>query len=269
MANNANQNQQFQKTNSLIPERNDTKRVPDFKDLTIMGFGNPGSGKTRFFSGDRDAIFAATEPGQSYVGSRVVEVNNWLTFKRLVDELAQRKKAGNLDCSGVIIDIVDNLSQMCLEDTCKAHGVSHPAEKKDFGFVWSRITKEWKDWIGYLMRITNIHFISHCQKSDIEITNENGLLEEIPHYGPTFFNSKPAQYLDGIVNAVGYFGKNKDNKHTLSFKQEISIGAKDRTDILGTLGPIVLPPPDQAFEYVRKVYAHRAHELGFEIIRKG
>lgn len=270
MDNNANNNQTLvQQPPSLIPERNEVRLVPDFRDLTIMGFGSPGSGKTRFFAGDKDAIFASTEPGQDWVGSRVVPIRTWVTFKNLVLELSQRRKAGNIDCSGVIIDIVDNLYQMCLQDVCSKSGVTHPNEKKgDFGFLWSKITKEWTDWIRALMGITNIHFITHALKSTAEVANEHGLLEEITHYGPTFSGSKPAQYLDGIVNAVGFFSKSKDGHHILTFKQEASIAAKDRTDILGSFGPIKLPKADHGFEYIRKIYQHRAVELGYQIIER-
>lgn len=269
MENNAKNIQQSAQTPSLIPDRSETRSVPDFRDLTIMGYGIPGAGKTRFFAGDKDAIFASTEPGQSWVGSRVVPIRTWITFKNLVLELHKNKKAGTLDCSGVIIDIVDNLYQLCLQDVCKAHGCSHPNEKeKDFGFLWSKITKEWQDWIRALMDITNIHFITHCSKSTTTITNSNNLQEEIPHFCPTFSTGKSAQYLDGIVNAVGFFTKDKQGNHILTFKAEASIAAKDRTDILTSFGPIKLPKPEKSFEYLRQIYRQRAGEMGLKIIER-
>jgi len=266
----SNSSQPSPQTNvGLIPARSEVQMVPDFRDLTITGFGIPGSGKTRFFAGDKDAIFASTEPGQAWVGSRVVPIHTWVTFKNLVVELSNRRKNGNLDCSAVIIDIVDNLHIRCLEYVCAQAGCTHPSEKKgDFGFLWSKINKEWTDWIRSLMGITNIHFITHCSKGTAEFTNDHGLLEEITHYAPTFSGNKPAQYLDGIVNAVGFFTKSKDGQHILTFKQEASIAAKDRTDILGSFGPIPLPGPKESFEYVRKIYRQRAGELGFKIIER-
>lgn len=234
-----------------------------------MGFGNPGTGKTRFFGGDKDCIFASTEPGQDFIKSRNVPITEWNLFKQLAVELANRKKAGNLDCSAVVIDIVDNLQAMCQASVCHKAGCEHPSDKKDFGKTWGEVTREWTNWIRGLLKITNVRFITHCRIEDIEITNANNLTEEITRVTPTFSASKAAQYLDGVVGAVGYFSKNKAGQHTISFNPTLNIAAKDRTDILSKLGVIVLPAnPDEGFNFVSQLYNKKAKELGFEVRSK-
>jgi len=251
-----------QQPNSVIPPRQDTYTVPPFEDLTLMVFGRPGSGKTRFCGGDDKAIFAATEPGQEFIKSTVVPVREWPTFKKLVFELGHLKKDGKLPYSACVIDIVDNLNVMCRDSVCKAKGVTYPSDK-DFGKTWAECNREWTQWLRVLMDIINVRFVTHCNMVDIEVPMDNGIKQEVSCHVPTFSNNKAAQYLDGIVNCVGYIHKKLDGAHVITFKQEPAIAAKDRTDILAQLGEL---PLDWAT--VRDAYAKKAEELGFKIRSK-
>ena len=250
---------------SLIPPMKEVKSVPPFEELTVLLFGIPGAGKTRFCAGDKENLFCSTEPGQAFVSCRPIEVREWATFRNLVKEIVETRNAGQMDFNAITIDIVDNLYAMCQDYVCKAAGVTHPSEKKDFGKTWGEITKEWQAWVRGLMSLVNVRFISHCKTEEVEVTNEAGLLEEVTRYLPTFSGSKAAQHLDGVVNAMGYFSKNKSNQHILTFKQSATVAAKDRTDILAALGDIVLPGPDEAWAFVSNAYQEKAKELGFTI----
>jgi len=260
------QNQQ----KSMIPPRRDNYPVPPFNELNMMGFGVPGSGKTRFFSGDKDIIVVGTEPGQSFTKARVVPIRSWNAFKHFVHEMGARKKSGTLDCSGVAIDIVDNLHTLCQDSICQAKGFAHPNDDvKGYGRLWGAVTKEWKGWIGALMDITNVHFVTHCKDELIEIEGDLGIKEEITRFGPTFSRNKAAQYLDGIVSAVGYFTMAKDGTFSLTFHKDARIDCKDRTDILTALGQIKLPSqPELGFGHVAKLYEAKAKEMGFVIQTK-
>lgn len=249
----------------LIPEYKEVKVVPPFEELTMLLFGIPGVGKTRFCAGDRQNLFISTEPGQQFVATRPIEINDWATFQNLVKEIAETKKAGELDFNAVTIDIVDNLYAMCSDAVCKRAGCTHPSEKKDFGKTWGEITKEWQGWMRALMNMVNIRFISHCKTEEIEVAGEGGLLEEVTRYLPTFSGNKAAQHLDGVVNAMGFVTKNKANQHIITFKQSSTVAAKDRTDILSALGDIVLPAPTEAWGAVSHAYQTKAQELGFTV----
>lgn len=242
----------------------------------MLAFGIPGSGKTRFFGSDPKTAFLATEPGQDFVKAPVFDIRKWAgdiwqeqptgrittSFKKIVHVLAEHRKANSLAYSSVVVDIVDNLQVLCQDSVCANLGVAHPSEKKDFGKTWGAVTKEWTLWIRALMDITNVRFISHCVGEEIEVENENKLLEEVTRYRPTFSSSKAAQYLDGVVNAVGFFTKSKDGRYILTFVQDARTAAKDRTDILTQLGPIDITGKD--FNYVSDLYNQKAQQLGFQ-----
>ena len=253
--------------------------VPPFEALTLLIFGQPGSGKTRFCAGDFNSIFAATEPGQDFTKARVINIVAWdgdlwevspnrvkTSFKKFVHTIAEQLKSNSLDASAIVIDIVDNLHTLCMDAVCTRKGIAHPHDANDFGATWAAVNKEWTSWLRALMSKINIRFISHCAERPKEVTNDIGIKEEVTQYLPTFSGNKAAQYLDGVVNAMGFMTKNKSDKYVLTFKQTATIAAKDRTDILSSLGEILLPnSPDESWGYVSKLYRDKATELGFEV----
>lgn len=254
--------------------------VPPFEELTIVGFGIPGSGKTQFMAGDTKSMFAATEPGQGFIKARVCNIRSWggneyktdpktghvtMSFKRLVHSIAEQANKKTLDISAVVIDIVDNLHVLCQDDVCAKQGIAHPSDGAH-GKAWAAVNKEWVAWLRSLMDKVTVRFVSHCKSTEIEVENEKKVFETINRSEPTFYSNKAAQYLDGVVNAVGYFHTIGKNRHAVRFQQDVHTAAKDRTDILCHLGTIVLPSnPKLGFSHVAKLYREKAQEMGLTI----
>lgn len=254
---------------SLIPPKKSRQEIiaPKFDKLSVMIFGIPGAGKTRFFDGDENVIFASTNPNQEFLQSRIVPIKTWGTFQQLTHQIYKEKQAGNDICSGVVIDIVDDLQVMCQDYVCAKAGVKHPNDRKDFGKTWSAVTKEWKQWLDALMGLTSVRFLTHCEKEKVEVVNEHGLKEEVMRFFPTFSSTKAAQHLDVVLNAVGYISQSRDGRHCLTFKQQSTVAAKDRTDILSSFGDIFLPTnPRESFNYVSRIYQEQAQKMGIRLI---
>lgn len=249
-----------------IPNVPEIYTVPPFDELTMLIFGIPGSGKTRFCAGCPNTLFLGTEPGQAFTKARVLPLRNWAQFRDICHAISEGKKAGRDDISTVVIDIVDNLYLQCRDYICSQKGVAYPPAN-DFGRTWAEITKEWSNWLRALMDLVNVRFISHTTTRPMEITNDMGLKEEVDIHVPTFSGSKAAQYLDGVVNAMGFMLKNQNGEHCITFKQSPKVAAKDRTDILSKLGDIRLPPdPNGGWAHVAKNYEVAAVKLGFKIM---
>ncbi len=259
--------------------------VPPFSELTITLFGKPGSGKTRFAAGDPDTMFICTEPGAEMLRARkwpVREVGKqwrpptWLELVDVIDKIEKKKQDGTIQINSVAIDIVDNLYQACQDYICVDNRVrlnlpvlEHPSDLDDFGKTWGLVSKEWKKQIGRLMGCVNVRFLSHSEEAKVEVINQNKLKEEVTRIGATFSGGKGGkcgQYLDGIVNAMGFMTQDGSGRHTITFKQEATVGAKDRTDILAKLGPIELPDdPNAGFSHVCAAYATQAEAMGFKV----
>lgn len=247
-----------------IPEVPGSFGIPPFDELTMIIFGIPGSGKTRFCAGCPDTVFISTEPGQAFTKARVLPVRDWGTFREVVHAIAEAQKAGRTDIRSVAIDIVDNLYIYCRDYICRQKNLAYPPAT-DYGKTWAEITKEWSTWIRALMDLVNVRFISHTTTTPVEVTNDLGIKEEVEMFVPTF-KGKAAQYLDGIVHAMGFMIKNRSGEHCITFKQTPTIGAKDRADLLSRLGDIRLPPdPDAGWAHVRKNYEHVAASQGLEV----
>lgn len=255
---------------NLIPKQPTSYPIPPLRELTMIIFGAPGSGKTTFCSKDSNTLFIGTEPGQDFTTAAVVPCYNWSTFLGIIKEIKLKrsqiinKQIPVSECpyNNFVIDIVDNLANQCRDFICQKKRISYPPSN-DFGKTWSEITQEWKRQITELLMLGNVKFISHCTVQQVELELSNGITEEKDRFVPTFSGSKSAQYLDGIVNAMGFAHVNKQGDHTITFKQTATIGAKDRTNILSKCGTLPLD-----FSLVNKAYEEKAKELKLTIISK-
>lgn len=163
-----------------------------------------------------------------------------------------------------VIDIVDNLHGMCRDFICQSKGLEYPPQN-DFGKTWKEITTEWQQWLGHLIKLGNVIFVSHAGVKASEITNDAGAIEAVDVHIPTFAGNKAAQYLDGILNCMGYLSVSKSGEHVITFKKSSTIGAKDRTNILASLGTM----PSE-WKHISEAYTAKALEMGKEVrTRKG
>jgi hypothetical protein len=255
---------------NLIPNRPESYPIPLFDELTMLVFGQPGTGKTTFCSSAKDTLFFATEPGTEFLEAAVVKTYTWDTFIAAVEQLEARKaaiaegkaKKETWMYRSFCVDIIDNLANQCRDFVCKKRGLAYPPTN-DFGKTWAEVADEWKKGLRRLMMLGNVRFISHCTNQETEVTNDAGLNEAITRFVPTFSGSKPAQFLDGIVNLQGYCFVNKKGVYCITFKQQASVSAKDRTGLLGGYGAMELK-----WDTVNAAYESKAKELGKTILSR-
>ena len=250
----------------IIPLKKLEKSRPPLEDLPMLIYGLPGAGKTSFCNGDPNSITIAAEPGADFVDTRAVPVYTWEKFQDFVDELRISLQADNNFSSGVVIDIVDNLFEMCRDYTCRQLGISYPGEKKDFGKSWHEVSKEWRLWLASLSMCSSIRYITHMTERSIDRKNEHGLMETINQLVPRFNSGQGAKFLDGICQLVGFMYINKSGQHCITFKPHSTLVVKDRTGLLGDLDEIILPSdPSKGFEHVSNLYKEQAEKKGFVI----
>ena len=241
--------------------------IPPLDELTVLIFGTPGVGKTSLVAGRPDTMFISTEPGTSFLRVPSVQVRDWATFEAVIDELVWFKARGDLPYRSVAIDIVDNLAGYCLDAVCRAKGVTYPPEN-DFGKTWKQIRLVWEDKLRLLMDTVGVSFLTHCATEKRETKGRIGTIE-IDCVVPTFRGNKQAQYLDGIVDAMGYVHKNAAGQHVINFQNRPNSAAKDRTGVLSSLGDIVIQAPNAdpsvIWSMLSDAYLTNAKTLGFTV----
>lgn len=241
--------------------------VPPPEELTMMIYGSPGVGKTSLVAGRPGTLFLATEPGTEFLHASQVYLKDWHHFQGIVDEIVELKAQGVCPYRSVAIDIIDNLSGLCLDAVCAAKGVTYPPEN-DFGKTWRQIRVVWETQLRRLMEVVNVTYLTHCSVEKREVKGKVGK-KEVDVYMPTFKGNKLAQYLDGVVHAVGFISKNDQDQHTINFENLATSGAKDRTGLLSVLGDIVIQvpggDPKAAWAKFADAYRARAEQVNFKI----
>lgn len=243
-----------------IPERRISKLIPCFEDLNMVIYGMQKVGKTSFLSGDVDSVTIAAEPGSDFLAARPVECKKYDDFIDVLEEVKRNHK----DFSGVIIDTVDCLYDLCVDHVCRQLGISDPGDS-GYGKGWRDLRKTWEGWLNYAISFTRFRFISHMEQRDIDKVNEHGLTEKVTQQVQRFHGTK-ARWLDASVNIVGYMTSTKEGKRIITFSQDAYTAAGDRTGILERLGPIELPRDGSAgFAHVSALYRKSAEELGYTL----
>jgi hypothetical protein len=257
----------------LIPEPQENVYIPRFEDMTMLIYGEQGSGKTSFFSGEPDPLICAVEPGSDFVKGRVVNVRNWETFCELVNEVYQIKQREPHKISSVVIDIVDGLYGLCEEHICKIHGVNTVKDVGGYGAGHAEVKKLFTSWVTSLYHLVPIRFLTHQTDEEYEVVNDAGLIEK-KMKKTAQFGGKKGELVRGWCQLVGHMFVNANDNHTITFKKYGSKLTKDRTGIFDHIGDIELPNDSGlavkdkllGYPHVEKLFEDKAQELGFELI---
>lgn len=248
--------------------------MPPFDEMTKLIYGEPKIGKTHFLSKDPENLFIATEPGHDFVQSGVIQVGRWdndspgdadkPSFVQVIRELWCQRKDGTLEYKTASIDIIDNLWDMCTQHVARKSGFEHPGEDKRMGMTWAACTKEWKLQLNRLMGIMNVNFVSHMHDEESEAVGADGIKREFIRHLPKFRGNKASQFLDGVVNCIGYVYRHQSGERVITFEgNNPTLATGDRSGILEACG---LMPND--FNIVKECYEKKAIEMGFEIRSK-
>ena len=256
----------------MIPEPQNEVKIDRFEDMTMLIYGEQGSGKTSFFSGEPDPLICAVEPGSDFVKGRVVNVRDWATFCHLVSAVYEVKKNDPSKISSVVIDIVDGLYGLCEEHICKLHGVNTVKDVGGYGAGHAEVKKQFTQWVTSLYNIVPIRFLTHQTDEEYELVNDAGLIEKKMKKACQFAGKK-GELVRGWCQLVGHMFVNSNDKHTITFKKYGAKLTKDRTGIFDHIGDIELPSDTglamrdklAGYPHVERLFETKAQEMGFEL----
>jgi hypothetical protein len=253
----------------IIPDFREKPTYPPFEELTKVIFGSPKVGKTSWASKCPHNFFIATEPGHDFLSVPVKRIYRWAPdpagkdnradFQSLIRALYEAKKSNQLKFKTATVDIVDNLYAMCLTHVCSLKGLEYPPET-DFGKTWKEIREEWEKWIRATLEVVSLTFITHCTTENVTLQVAPGVKKEVERRAPTFKGNKAAQFLDGIVNCMGYVHVGANNERYITFKADSNLATGDRSGLLEELGVMPLD-----WGVVSEAYSKAAKEKGIKI----
>lgn len=162
----------------------------------ILVYGERKIGKTTFASQTDNPLFIATEPGQSHLRIRKVEVSSWSDFISVCNLIAE----GKHDRKTIVIDTIDNLYKFCRDYILDKHNMKHESDEA-FGKGYDLVN-------GAFFRVLNklsllpygLVMISHSQ--DKEVKTRTGKQHKI---APTLPNSA-YKVVGGMADYILYAG---------------------------------------------------------------
>jgi len=108
----------------------DSIPIKDISQKITFIYGERKIGKTTFCSQAPDALFIATEPGQSHLHLRKVEVSSWLDFCQVFKLI----KDGDHDRKTIVIDTIDNLYRFCFDYVLKKNDMARGTDENNTGY---------------------------------------------------------------------------------------------------------------------------------------
>lgn len=236
-------------TDPIWPE--ESKGFCDLHENMILWYGVPKIGKSTFGSEFPKALFLLTEDGAKHLHVKAWRIRNWMEFCAKVDTI--EKNLGSCPFQNIIIDTVDNLSDMCVEFVCRKQGIEDLTDA-GYGKGFAFFSREFKKQVNRLIKLgLGVCFISHAEQKSVKadsITNpyaatkadSEGMVEITV---PTM-DKRVRKYILGLVDMILYMtvaGQGQEIKRVIYTQPTFMFEAGDRTGRL----PNMLPLDYQAF----------------------
>jgi phage nucleotide-binding protein len=220
--------------------KNERRKTETPKKRTMWIYGAPFSGKTTFADSAPDPLMLNTDGNAEYVTAPYVSIQDevvvmgrmtkrkfaWEVFEEYVEELEK----GQNDYKTIVIDLVNDLYEMCRQYMYKELNITH--ESDDTFRAWDKIRSRYLSVMRRVMHLPyeNIILISH-EDSTKDLTKKTG--EKVTSIRPKF----PDKVADALAGMVGFVGRVyvDEGKHLLSIKSDEVVyggGRLNKSDIV-------------------------------------
>lgn len=177
-------------------------------------YGAPKTGKTTLASQMPDALILAFERGYNALpGVKAQDITTWGEMKQVYKEL--KKPAVKAVFKSIIVDTVDEASEMCQKYICQQKGIEALGDL-GYGKGWSAFNTEFAEVFRGLTQLGYaVFFIGHDK--EVNITNNDGNVERVvirPRLG-----GKASVIVSGMADIYGYaHQKNRGEMSVLTLR---------------------------------------------------
>ena len=143
-----------------------SKGFVDFHENTILQYGMPKIGKSTLASQFPSPLFFATEDGHKHLKVHKFDIRAWTDFLFRVGEL--EKNISTCPFRTIIIDTVDNLSDMCIAFVVNKLGVQDLGDA-GYGKGFAAYTREFNKAVRRLTSLgLGVVYISHAEEKEVD-----------------------------------------------------------------------------------------------------
>lgn len=177
-------------------------------------YGAPKTGKTTLASQMPNALILAFERGYNALpGVKAQDITTWGEMKQVYKEL--KKPAVKEMFKSIIVDTVDEASEMCQKYICQQKGIESLGDL-GYGKGWSAFNTEFAEVFRGLTQMGYaVFFIGHDK--EVNITNNDGNVEKVvirPRLG-----GKASVIVSGMADIYGYaHQKNRGEMSVLTLR---------------------------------------------------
>lgn len=145
-----------------------TQPLVQFTQMPILIHGRPKIGKSTFCAQAPNALFISTQSGLNHLSTYSQPVSNWKDIVTVYEEL----KTGDHKFGPIVIDMVDDAYQLCVEHFCRKHEMDHPSDL-DYGKGWAIVNTPFKTMLNRFA-LLNRGLILECHSKEKDITTRLG-----------------------------------------------------------------------------------------------
>jgi len=221
-----------------------TKGFCNFHENIIIIYGIPKIGKTTFASSMPDSAFILTEDGAKHVKIRGWKIDNWTQFLNVLVNLEQNIRT--CPFKSIIIDTVDNLSDMCADFVCKKYGVGDLLDVP-YGKAFASYTREFKKQINRILKLgLSLTCISHAEDKDVNVNSvispyahfEADIKTGMVHMTVPTMEKRSRKFLLGLADIIMYMELDVDGNRVIRTSPSKHFEAGDRSGRLPETIPL-------------------------------
>lgn len=226
-----------------------------------MIYGEPKVGKTSLTMAFGKPLFLRTSQSDEVFSLHKVDIKDWETYKKVVDEIM----SGKHEFTTIVIDVIDDIYNYCVQYCNKKLNIDHVSDAK-FGKGYHYIDNEFELWIGkLLMSKYGVVALSHLNEKDV-ISKDGKSTKIIPslnNRGRLIMEKKVA-----IISLLKWDKIKKVDAKALEYEEKLVLVSKQSTElmvgdwtgmmpdkmILNTIPSNIAKTQDILEEYAKKNY---------------
>lgn len=208
----------------LLPTEKSKPNV-QVESLKLLVHGEPKVGKTSLFMRFGKPLFLRTSQSDEVFSLHKVDIKDWETFKRVVEEIV----SGKHEFTTIVIDVIDDIYSYCVNYCNKKLSIDHVSDAK-FGKGYHYIDNEFEFWMGkLLMSKYGLGLLSHLNEKDV-ITKDGKTTKIVPslnNRGRLIIEKKVA-----IITHLKWDKVKKQNTKLLEYEEKLVLITKQSAELM-------------------------------------